>query len=469
MSNENPTAKNTQPLMPENKMGTMPVGRLLFQISFPMIISMIIQALYNIVDSMYVSQINEQALTAVSLVFPMQSLMFSVAIGTNVGINALLSRALGAKQFDRVKKIAQQAVFLIFVCYAIMACILFFSAPGFIGIQTNDPLIYEYGVTYMRICGILCIGVFTQVCMERLLTSTGKTFYTMISQATGAIINIIMDPILIFGYGPFPEMGVAGAATATIFGQIIAAIISITFNLRFNKEIQLSMKGFRPDGKLIKEIYRIGIPSIILQSIGSIMTFGMNMILMQYLMNPTAAAVFGVYFKINSIFFMPVFGLNNGLVPIVAYNYGARRRRRVIDVTRVAIFAAVALLTAGMLAFWIIPDKLLLIFNASENMLAIGVPALRVISLSFPLAGYSIIRSSEMQALGSAFYSMIISLVRQLIVLLPSAFILAMVFRDQGGLPYVWYSFIIAEFAALALTIIFFSKVYKEKIAPLPE
>ena len=463
------TQARPQGALPENKMGTMPVGKLLFQISFPMIISMMIQALYNIVDSMYVSQINEQALTAVSLVFPMQSLMFSVAIGTNVGINALLSRALGAKEFDRVKRIAQQAIFLIIVCYAIMACILFFSAPGFIGMQTSDPLIYEYGVTYMRICGMLCIGVFIQVCMERLLTSTGKTVYTMISQATGAIINIIMDPILIFGYGPFPEMGVAGAATATIFGQIVAGIIGITFNLRVNKEIQLTMKGFRPDGKLIREIYRIGVPSIVLQSIGSIMTFGMNMILMQYLKNATAAAVFGVYFKINSMFFMPVFGLNNGLVPIVAYNYGARHKKRILGVVKVATFAAMVLLIAGTAAFWLIPDKLLLIFNASENMLAIGVPALRIISLTFPIAGYNIIRGSVMQSLGSAFSSMIISLARQLFVLLPSAAILAVIFKDQGGLPAVWYSFFIAEIVALIMTVLFYNKVRKEKIDPLPD
>lgn len=453
----------------ENKMGTMPVGKLLFQISFPIIISMMIQALYNIVDSMYVSRINEKALTAVSLVFPMQMLMLSVAIGTNVGVNALLSRALGAKEFDRVKKIAQQAIFLIVICYAIMGSILFFSAPGFIGLQTKDPVIFDYAVTYMQICGVMGIGVFIQVCMERLLTATGKTVYTMISQATGAIINIIMDPILIFGYGPFPEMGVAGAATATIFGQLVAAVIGICFNLKVNKEIQLSMKGFRPDGKLIAEIYHIGIPSIVLQSIGSVMTFGMNMILMQYLQNATAAAVFGVYFKINSIFFMPVFGLNNGLVPIVSYNYGARRRKRMLDVTKVATIAAVVLLVAGTLAFWIIPDKLLGIFNASDNMLSIGVPALRAISLSFPIAAYNIIRGSVMQSLGSAVYSMIVSLARQLFVLLPSAMILAVIFRDNGGLPQVWYSYVIAEIVALVMTFLFYRKVRREKIDPLPE
>ena len=464
-----PADNKTGAMPAENKMGTMPVGKLLFQISFPIIISMMIQALYNIVDSMYVSRINEQALTAVSLVFPMQMLMLSVAIGTNVGVNALLSRALGAKQFERVRSIAQQAVFLIIICYAIMACVLFFSAPGFIGMQTKDPLIYEYGITYMQICGVLCIGVFIQVCMERLLTATGKTVYTMICQIIGAIINIIMDPILIFGYGPFPEMGIAGAAAATIFGQIVAGIIGICFNLRVNKEIQLSMKGFRPDWGLIREIYKIGIPSIVLQSIGSIMTFGMNLVLMKYLANATAAAVFGVYFKINSIFFMPVFGLNNGLVPIVAFNYGARRRKRIEDVTRIATIVSFILLLAGTVAFWAIPETLLGIFNASDNMLAIGVPALRAISLSFPIAAYNIIRGSVMQSLGSAFNSMLVSLARQLFVLLPSALILAVIFRENGGLPQLWYSFVIAEVVALILTFFFYRRVYSQKVAPLPE
>ena len=453
----------------ENKMGTMPVGKLLFQISFPIIISMLIQAAYNIVDSMYVSRINEQALTAVSLIFPMQMLMISVGIGTNVGVNALLSRALGAKEFDRVRRIAQQAVFLIFVSYVVMACVLFFFAPGFMRLQTNDPQIYNYGTTYMRICGALSLGLFTQVCMERLLTSTGKTYLTMVCQATGAVINIILDPILIFGVGPFPEMGVAGAATATVIGQTIAAIIGILLNLRRNKEVQLSMRGFRPDGDLIYEIYRIGVPSIVLSSIGSVMTFGMNMILMQYLKNPTAAAVFGVYFKLNSLFFMPIFGLNNGLVPIVAYNYGAQHRRRIEDVIRKATITAEILLVVGMAAFWFIPNKLLAIFNASDNMLSIGVPALRIISLSFLLAGYCIIRGSSMQALGSAFYSMLVSLFRQLFVLLPSAFLLAMLFRSQGGLPAIWYSFVIAEVISLLLSFFFYRKVHRAKIEPLPD
>ena len=455
--------------MRDNKMGHMPVGKLLFQIAFPIILSMLIQAMYNIVDSIYVSRINEQALTAVSLVFPMQMLLIAVAVGTNVGINALLSRALGAKQFDHVRSIAQHAVFLIVVSYIVMALLLFLVAPLFIGLQTNDPQIYTYGVTYMRIIGLFSLGLLTEVCMEKLLTATGKTIFTMIIQASGAIINIILDPILIFGLGPFPEMGVAGAATATVIGQSIAAIIGIVFNLVINKEIQLTMRGFRPQKIVIGEIYRIAVPSIVLQSIGSILIFAMNLILMQFLQNPTAAAVFGVYFKLNSVFFMPIFGLNNGVVPIVAYNYGARHRKRILDTTRVATITAIIILGLGMTAFWLIPDKLLLIFNASEHMLSIGVPALRIISISFMMAGYNIIRLSTMQALGSAFYSMIVSLARQLFILLPSAFILAAIFRSQGGLPAIWYSFVIAEAAAMALTWFLFSRVRRKKVDPLPE
>ena len=453
----------------ENKMGTMPVGKLLLQISLPIIISMLIQAFYNIVDSMFVSRVNEEALTAVSLIFPMQTLMISIATGTNVGVNALLSRALGAKEFDHANKIARHAIFLSFVSSIAVSILMLLLARPFMHVQTDNPLIYQYGVSYMQICGGLCFGVFFQVTMERLLTATGKTIFTMTSQMTGAIINIIMDPVLIFGLGPFPQMGVAGAAAATVIGQSVAAVLGVFLNLKLNREISLNMRGFRPEGRLILIIYKIGIPSIIMASIGSVMTFGMNLILMQYLKNSTAAAVFGVYFKLNSVFFMPVFGLNNGIVPIVAYNYGAQHRKRITDTTRLGVFAAVCLMLAGLAAFWIIPDKLLGIFNASENMLAIGVPALRIISISFIFAGYCIILGSTMQALGSAVYSMINSLARQLFVLLPSAFILAVIFRAQGGLPAIWFSYVIAELVSVLLTTIFYRRVYREKIAPLPE
>lgn len=457
-----------QTQLKENKMGVLPIGKLLVNISLPIIISMTVQALYNIVDSMFVSQISEQALTAVSLIFPMQNLIISIAAGTAVGFNALISRALGAKEYSRANRVAQHAIFLTVLSTAIVAAVMMLLSDPFVTLQTTDPMIRDDAILYMRICCGVCIGIFFSITLERLLTSTGKTVYTMIGQLTGAITNIIMDPVLIFGLGPFPKMGIAGAAWATVLGQCLGAVLDLIFNIRVNKEISLSMKGFRPEGALISEIYRIAVPSIIVQSIGSVMTFGMNLILMQYLKNSTAAAVFGVYFKLNSIFFMPVFGLNNGLVPIVAYNYGAGYRKRIIHARRLGTNAAVVIMAVGTAIFWLMPKELLGIFNASDNMLAIGEPALRIISLSFPFAGYCISTSSVMQALGSAFYSMINSLTRQLIILLPSAFILAAMFRREGGLPAIWFSFLIAEAASVIMITALYRKVYRRKIAALP-
>ncbi|MCR4654019.1 MAG: MATE family efflux transporter [Eubacterium sp.] len=449
----------------ENKMGTMPVGKLLFTMALPIIISMIIQALYNIVDSMYVSEINEGALTAVSLVFPIQNLMIAIATGTGVGINALLSRFLGEKKFEDANNVAHHGIFLGIISSLVVSVLMFTLAPHFIRIQTTDPAIYDGGVIYMRICCGLNFGIFMQITLERLLTATGKTLCTMTSQGIGAIINIIMDPLLIFGIGPFPEMGIAGAAAATVFGQCVAACIALTLNLRLNKEIHINMRKFRPNLPLIGEIYKIAIPSIVMVSIGSVMTFGMNMILIRYLESSTAAAVFGVYFKINSIIFMPIFGLNNAMVPIIAYNYGAKHRLRIRQTVRLAATFAVCLMLIGIGLFWIVPDKLLGIFHASKKMLAIGVPALRTISISFIFAGYCIVIGSVMQALGRAFYSMINSLTRQLILLLPSAFILAVFF----GLDGVWWSYNIAEIGSLILTTIFYRIVRRELIDPLPD
>lgn len=453
----------------ENKMGVLPIGKLLVNISLPIIISMTVQALYNIVDSMFVSQISEQALTAVSLVFPMQNLLISIAAGTAVGFNALISRALGAKEFSRANKVAQHAIFLTVLSIVLVSAVMVLISGPFITLQTSDPAIRDDAILYMRICCGVSVGIFFSITLERMLTSTGKTIYTMIGQLAGAITNIIMDPVLIFGIGPFPRMGIAGAAWATVLGQCLGAVLDLIFNIRVNKEISLSMKGFRPKGALISEIYRIAVPSIVVQSIGSVMTFGMNMVLMQYLKNATAAAVFGVYFKLNSIFFMPVFGLNNGLVPIVAYNYGAGHKKRIIHAKHLGTYAAIIIMTAGTIIFWLMPRELLGIFNASDNMMAIGEPALRIISLSFPFAGYCISTSSVMQALGSAFYSMINSLTRQLIILLPSAFLLAMIFKSEGGLPAIWFSFLIAETVSVIMITVLYRKVYKQKVAVLPE
>ncbi|MDO4490087.1 MAG: MATE family efflux transporter [Lachnospiraceae bacterium] len=447
----------------ENKMGTMPVGKLLFQMSIPMIVSMLVLALYNVVDSIFVSQISENALTAVSLAFPIQNLMVSIATGTAVGINALVSRHLGEKDFNKANLVARHGIFLAFCSYVVFMVVMIFITVPFMTVQAGNDEIFSFGVQYLHVISYLGIFMFMQVMLERLVSSTGKTHLTMISQATGAIVNIIFDPILIFGYGPFPEMGVRGAAIATVFGQLVGAGLALFFNLNKNKELNINMKGFRPNSGIIKAIYQIAVPSIILVSVGSVMTFGMNIIFVQLLASSTAAAVFGVYFKLNSLVVMPVLGMNNGMVPIIAFNYGAKNKKRIMDTTRLAVTAACVIMVVGIIVFLTVPDKLLLLFNASENMLAIGVPALKICCLSYVFAGFCIVIGSTMQALGSALYSMINSLCRQLIVLLPAAFILAKV----GGLDLVWWAYPIAELASVTLSSIFFAKVYKQKIRPL--
>ena len=353
----------------ENKMGVMPVNRLLISMSVPMMISMLVQALYNIVDSMFVAQISENALTAVSLAFPAQNLMIAVATGTGVGVNALLSKSLGEKNFDRVNKTAGNAVFLAFCSFVVFALLGGFFSRLFFTLQTDIEEIVNYGEQYLIICTVFSFGVFGQVTFERLLQSTGKTIYTMITQGVGAIINIIFDPILIFGYLGFPKMGVAGAAVATVFGQIVAFILAVVLNHFKNPEVRLHVRNFRPRARIIRNIYSVGVPSIIMASIGSVMTFGMNKILIAF--TPTATAVFGVYFKLQSFVFMPVFGLNNGMVPIVAYNYGAKKPQRITHTVKLSILYAVGIMFIGLLVFLLLPDKLLAIFNASENMLKI--------------------------------------------------------------------------------------------------
>lgn len=447
----------------ENKMGIMPVNRLLISMSVPMMISMLVQALYNIVDSMFVAQISENALTAVSLAFPAQNLMIAVATGTGVGVNALLSKSLGEKNFDRVNKTAGNAVFLAFCSFVVFALLGGFFSRLFFTLQTDIEEIVNYGEQYLIICTVFSFGVFGQVTFERLLQSTGKTIYTMITQGVGAIINIIFDPILIFGYLGFPKMGVAGAAVATVFGQIVAFVLAVVLNHFKNPEVRLYVRNFRPRARIIRNIYSVGVPSIIMASIGSVMTFGMNKILIAF--TPTATAVFGVYFKLQSFVFMPVFGLNNGMVPIVAYNYGAKKPQRITHTVKLSILYAVGIMFIGLLVFLLLPDKLLAIFNASENMLAIGIPALRIISVSFLFAGYAIVCSSMFQALGHGLLSLWVSLLRQLCVLLPVAFVFARFF----GLESVWLSFPIAEIASLVFSTIFLRHVYKKEILPMKQ
>lgn len=445
----------------ENKMGIMPVPRLLITMSLPMMLSMLVQALYNIVDSIFVAQINENALTAVSLAFPVQSFMIAVSAGTGVGINALLSRNLGEKKFEEANQAARNGIFLAFLSFFAIALIGLFGAHTFFQLQTQDEQIVNYGTQYLTIISILSIGVFMQVTLERLLQSTGKTIYSMITQGIGAIINIIMDPILIFGLCGLPRLEVAGAAIATVTGQIVAVVLSIYFNCTKNKEINLNMKGFRPDKKVILTIYQVGLPSIVMQSIGSVMVFGMNKILLMF--SSTAAAVFGVYFKLQSFIFMPVFGLNNGMIPIIAYNYGARNKKRIMSTMNLSIGLAVGIMVVGLAIFQIFPTQLLGFFDASDHMLEIGVPALRIISLSFIFAGYCIIVGSVFQALGNGVYSLITSAARQLMVILPAAYIFARVF----GLSMVWWSIPLAEIVSVILSTLLFKRIKRLKINPL--
>lgn len=439
----------------------MPIPKLLITMSLPMIISMLVQALYNIVDSMFVAKLNEEALTAVSLAFPIQNLMIAVAAGTGVGINALLSRNLGERRFDDANLAAKNGLFLGFISSVVFAIVGGASAGFFFRVQTDNPLIVTYGTQYMQIVTILSIGIFMQIMTERLLQATGKTFYTMITQGLGAVINIILDPILIFGLFGFPRLEVAGAAWATVIGQIIAFLLGVYYNVVKNKELNLNMKGFRPNGKIIADIYKVGVPSIIMQSIGSVMTFGMNKILLMF--SSTAAAVFGIYFKLQSFIFMPIFGLNNGMIPIIAYNYGARQKKRIMQTIRLSVAIAMGIMAVGLAVFQLKTASMLNIFDASEHMLEIGIPALRIISLSFIFAGFCIIVGSVFQALGNGVYSLIISVARQLLVILPVAYAFASLF----GLHMVWWAIPIAELVSLTLSALLLRRIYRLKIKNL--
>lgn len=447
----------------ENKMGVMPENKLLLSMSLPMMISMLVQALYNVVDSIFVSRINENALTAVSLAFPVQSFMIAVAVGTAVGVNALLSKTLGEKEYGKAQIVANNAVFLAVVCYMVFCVVGIFAVEPFYMTQTKDAEILEYGKQYLTIVCVASVGIFMQTMFERLLQSTGKTFFTMFTQGTGAVINIILDPLLIFGVGFFPRMGVAGAAVATVTGQIVAGILAIYFNSKQNEYVTIQIKNIHPKLHIIKQIYAVGAPSIVVQAIGSVMVYGMNLILIAF--TSTATAVFGVYFKLQSFIFMPIFGLNNGMVPIIAYNYGAGKRSRVIKIIKLSIMYAVGMMLVGFTLMQIIPDKLLLLFNASETMLSIGVPALRIISTSFLFAGFCIVCGSVFQALGNGVYSMLVSIARQMVVLLPAAYLLSRL----GEVNYVWWSFPIAEVASLTFSSIFLLRIYHKVIKHIGE
>ena len=441
----------------ENKMGTMPEGRLLLTMSLPMMISMLVQAMYNIVDSIFVARISENALTAVSLAFPMQSLMIAIAGGTGVGVNALISRSLGEKNQKKANEVAMNGIFIYFLSYLVVAVVGNLLARPFYAMQikAGQEEIMELGVQYLSIVLTFSFGIYAQFIFERMLQATGRTFFTMISQALGAVINIILDPILIFGLLGFPKLGIAGAAVATVIGQIAAGTTAFIYNLKRNSDIQLSLKGFKPNVPMIGRIYQIAVPSIVMQSIGSVMNTGMNLILMD--LSSTAAAVFGVYYKLQSFFFMPVFGLNNGLIPIISFNFGARKKDRMMRTLKFGYMIAACFTVLGFVCFMAIPQVLLSFFSASEAMIEIGVPALRIIGIHFLLAWISIVNGSLFQAVGKAMYSLYVSVSRQLVVLLPAAWILA----KLGGLTLIWWAFPLAELMSVLVSLICLGSVKK--------
>ena len=444
-------------------MGVMPMGRLILSMSVPMILSMLVQALYNVVDSVFVARYSQDALAALSYAFPAQQLMIGVATGTGVGVNSLLSKSLGEKNYEKANKTAANGVLLAMLGFVLFFVFGTFFAEPFIAFQTKTPAVVEAGRQYLSIVTMLSFGIFGEIIFERLMQSTGKTIYTMITQGIGAIVNIILDPIMIFGLLGCPRMGIAGAAYATVIGQIVAFLLAILLNHRYNTEVRLHAKNFKPDGSIIGRIYAVGIPSIIMMGIGSIMTTSMNKILNGF--SDVAASVFGVYFKLQSFAFMPIFGLNNGVIPVIAYNYGAQKRKRMLHAVRLGCVIATCFMAVGLIFMQCIPAQLLTLFDAGEEMLGIGVPALRIISISFLFAGVCIALSSVFQALGKGVYSMCISFARQLVVLVPAAYLLSL----SGDVNAVWWSFPIAEVASIAVSLLMFRRVYRTIIAKIPE
>lgn len=452
-----------QETLRENKMGTMPENKLLLSMAVPMMISMLVQALYNIVDSIFVSRICEDALTAVSMAFPWQNIIISIAVGFGVGINALLSRALGQKNAERVNQVAVNGLLLAGLSYLLVLVAGLIGIRAYMRTQTDIETIVNYGITYLNICILCSFGVFVEITFERFLQATGRTVYSMITQLTGAITNIILDPILIFGLLGFPKLGIAGAAWATVIGQCVGAVVAVMLNHFKNPEVHLRLRHIRPNGRLMGEITAISIPSIIMSCISSLTCFVMNMILIAY--SSTAVAVFGVYFKLQSFVFMPVFGLNNGMVPIIAYNYGAQKPERIHKTIRLGMVYAVAIMMIGLLVFQLIPKELLLMFDASDAMLEIGAPALRIMSLAFVFAGIGIVSGSSCQAFGYSVYSMLISIARQIVVLIPAAYLLSL----TGVLRSIWFAFPIAEIFSLILSLFFLRTTLKKTGMALPK
>lgn len=446
-----------------SRMGTAPMGPLLFSLAIPMMVSMLFQALYNVVDSIFVSYINEAALSAVSLAFPVQNLMIAFAVGTGVGVNAYVSKSLGEGNRTEADRAAANGLFLALCTFVVFFLFGLFGVQAFMNSQTTDPLIRQYGNDYLAVCCLFSLGCMIQCMVEKLLSATGRSNYAMITQLVGALTNIVMDPILIFGLFGFPRMEAAGAAAATVAGQFLGAFTGLYLNLRHNHDIRFRLQDFRPQARTVKRIYQVGIPSIAMTSVGSVMTFCMNRILIAF--SSTAVAVFGVYFKMQSFIVMPLIGLNNGMVPIIAYNYGARKPRRIVQVIRMAVVAAVAIMLLGFAAAQLCPGVMLSIFNAGPDMLALGEVALRIISIHFVIAGFNIVASAVFQALGRGVMALLVSLVRQLFVLVPAAWLLSL----SGNVNLIWWAFPVAEIASFLMCSFFLTRCYHTVVRPMLE
>lgn len=454
-------SKTNAPVLQENKMGVMPVGKLLFNMALPMIISMIVQALYNVVDSIYVSQVSQSAVTALSLAFPVQNMQIGFAVGIGVGVNSLLSKSLGERNQEAADYTAGNGIFLTIISIVLFMLFGFFGTRPYFEMQSNVTETVEGGIAYTSICCIFTLGCFVQILCERLLQSTGRTVLTMVSQSAGAIINIILDPIFIHGYFGLPAMGIAGAAIATVIGQWVGAALGLYFNIRFNPDVQLGIKYIRPKKEILVSVLAVGVPAMVMNSIGSVMNFGMNQIFQGF--QETATGVFGVYYKLQSFFFMPLFGLNNATISIIAFNYGARKPERMTKTLKIACGAAFLFMLVGLASFQLLPEALLGMFNPTDEFMHMGVKALRIISISFPIAAFGIILSASFQALGNGIYSTLVSLCRQLVVLLPVAYLLSL----TGDVNSVWWSFPIAEVVSLAVTLLLYRRLYRKKISPL--
>jgi len=454
------------PALQENKMGTMPVGRLLLTMALPLAISMLVQAFYNVVDSIYVSRISDSAVTALSLAFPIQNLQIGFATGIGVGMNALLSRSLGEGNRDRANRAAGNGIFLSLCCVLVFVLFGLVGARPYYAMQSDVAETVEGGTAYISICSTFCLGIFVEILGERLLQASGRTVFTLFTQGLGAVLNIVLDPVFIFGFEPLgiAPMGIAGAAVATVIGQWVAAIMAIVFNIFCNPDVQLKLKYLRPRGEIAAKILSVGVPSIIMMAIGSVMNFGMNQIFLGFKdYGETAAGVFGIYFKLQSFVLMPLFGINNAAISILAFNYGAQQPKRITGTLKLSLCSAMTIMLVGLAIFQLLPDVLLGIFKPSDTFLLLGRSALRIVSIHFPIAAVGISLGASFQALGDGIYSTITSLCRQLVALLPIAYLLSL----TGNVHAVWWSFPIAEVVSLTVTLILFLRIYKKKIKPM--